>query len=450
MSAKSEAPSVRQCVEHIRDGAMTSESWVKQCLANIDASDNDVKAWTCVQADAAIERAQLLDQRRKQGFPIGKLHGVPVGIKDIVDTVAMPTERGSSIYAGRQPDTDAALIEKLHEAGAIILGKTVTTEFAWMNESHTRNPFNLAHTPGGSSSGSAAAVAAGHVPLAVGTQTGGSVIRPASFNGVFGYKPSFGTVSRRGVLQTSPSLDQPGVFGRDLSDVCLMVDAIKGYDPLDSATRSLPYPALMEGYDAQVPVEPNFVWIDMPYADRYSESIKDGFIEFLDFIENDTKASLDRIPAPVSFQALTECHQIIYDVEILQALDTEWNHHRDALSESAQGGLTRAMKRSSDEYEEAVGIKDAASVWFNTFFNDFDAVLTPAAVSEAPLIGSGTGDPACCVIWTLCGLPCISMPLMTGSNQLPMGVQLVGSFDRDDRLFRTGRWLLDQLNESEQ
>jgi Asp-tRNA(Asn)/Glu-tRNA(Gln) amidotransferase A subunit family amidase len=184
MTTDIKEPTVRECVQYIKEGSLTCESLVQQCLDNIDNTEPQIKAWAYVDAESALERARFLDQRRQHGFPIGSLHGIPVGIKDIVDTATMPTERGSSIYRGRQPDADAAVIEKLHEAGAIVLGKTVTCEMAWMNESPTRNPHNLDRTPGGSSSGSAAAVAAGHVPLAIGSQTGGSMIRPASFNGV--------------------------------------------------------------------------------------------------------------------------------------------------------------------------------------------------------------------------------------------------------------------------
>ncbi|MFT6437732.1 MAG: Asp-tRNA(Asn)/Glu-tRNA(Gln) amidotransferase A subunit family amidase [Candidatus Azotimanducaceae bacterium] len=446
MTTDIKEPTVRECVQYIKEGSLTCESLVQQCLDNIDSTEPQIKAWAYLDAESALERARFLDQRRQHGFPIGPLHGIPIGIKDIVDTATMPTERGTSIYRGRQPDADAAVIEKLHEAGAIILGKTVSCEMAWMNESPTRNPHNLDRTPGGSSSGSAAAVAAGHVPLAIGSQTGGSVIRPASFNGVFGFKPSQGLISRRGVLQTSPSLDQLGVFGRDGEDVSLLVDVIAGFDPHDVLSKAYPQPEALKGYYSDVPAEPSLVWIDLPYADRYEASTKEAFDELLTVIDEDTKANLDRIDAPVSFQALIRCHQIINDYEILRCLDTEWNHHRNKMSESMCNGLRRAEGRTQDEYDEAVGIKSAAADWFNTFFHDYDAIVTPSAVSVAPTLGNGTGDPVCSVIWTLCGLPCVSLPLLSAQDQMPLGVQLVGAFERDDRLMRTTHWLLDQLH----
>jgi Asp-tRNA(Asn)/Glu-tRNA(Gln) amidotransferase A subunit family amidase len=434
----------RQLIQQMTTGQLTSESVVTQCLAHIEKTDAKIKAWAHVDTDGALAQAKAMDQRRAQGKTLGSLHGIPIGLKDIVDTRDMPTERGTSIYQGRQPEANAAVVDHLLEQGAVILGKTVTTELAWMNESDTRNPHNLEHTPGGSSSGSAAAVAAGQVPLAIGTQTGGSVIRPASFNGVYGYKPSRGLISRRGVLQTSPSLDQLGVFARDAGDMALLVDAIKGYDASDSMSYLAPRPATLKGYEADVPVEPHLVWIDMPYKDRYSDSMTDACEEVIGAIQA-SKANIDRIDAPQSFAALIECHKVIYDYEILRSLNNEWTTHRDQLSATAQAGLKRAEGRSDDEYTEAMDVMKAANDWFDVFFRDYDAVVTPAAIGVAPTLGNGTGDPVTCVIWTLCGLPCVSLPLLTGEHDLPMGLQLVGSYDRDDRLLRTTRWLTNEL-----
>ena len=434
----------RQLITQMANGQLTSEALVRHCLDVIEKTDGQIQAWVHVDGDRALQQAQEMDLRRAQGKTLGVLHGIPVGLKDIVDTQDMPTQRGTSVYKDRRPDSHAAIVEKLIEAGAVILGKTVTTELAWMNESSTRNPHNLAHTPGGSSSGSAAAVAAGQVPLAIGTQTGGSVIRPASFNGVYGYKPSRGMISRRGVMQTSPTLDQIGVFGRDAGDLALITDAIKGYDASDSMSYLAPRPAVRSGYESDVPVDPHFVWIDMPYSDRYSESLKAAGEEVLAAID-DSDATIDRIDAPKSFVALIECHKVIYDFEILKSLDNEWNNHRDQLSEVARAGLLRAEARTEDEYAEAVGVMQAANTWFDTFFHDYDAIVTPSAIGIAPLIGNGTGDPIACITWTLCGLPCVSLPLLSGELDMPMGLQLVGCHDRDDRLLRTTRWLVNEL-----
>ncbi len=436
-------------VKQIASGKASSENIVKHYLNRIDDTDTELGAWQSINEADALEQARNADSNRKHGKTIGALHGIPVGIKDVIDTAGLATQRGSSIYSGRVPETNAAVVEKLFEAGAVVLGKTVTTELAWMHQSATKNAVNHGFSPGGSSSGSAAAVAAGQVPLALGTQTGGSVIRPAAYNGVYGYKPSRGLISRRGVLQTSETLDHVGVFGNHLSDICTLVDTLTGYDALDSSTYMGPKPGLSAGYQSDVPVEPAFVWIDMPYRDRYSDTLNEGVDELCDVLANETKATLDRIPAPQSFSALPGCHQVIYDIEILKSLDTEWNQHRDQLSETARNGLQRAESRSQDEYEEALGILSAAEEWFDTFFHDYDGILTPSAPDIAPKFGDGTGDSICCVVWTLCGLPCLSMPLLTGDHNMPLGIQLVGARDRDDRLMRTARWLIDELNSTD-
>lgn len=433
-------------VEHLANGSIKSTALTQGCLDRINDTDEYLGAWQLVDTEGALQQAHNADERRSHSKPIGSLHGIPVGVKDIIDTAELPTERGTSIYKNRIPVAHAAVVEKLYEAGAIVLGKTVTTEFAWMHQSATRNAVNGDYSPGGSSSGSAAAVAAGQVPLALGTQTGGSVIRPASYNGIFGYKPSKGLLSRRGVFQTSPTLDQLGVFGNHVSDLCILTDALAGYDAQDSNSYLAPRPKLHAGYLSEAPVAPAFAFIDMPYANRYSALLNEGIDELCSVISNETSATLDRIPAPKSFSALPACHQIIYDVEILKSLDAEWNQHRGELSDTAIQGLQRAETRTNDEYQEALGILEASEKWFDIFFHDYDGILTPSAPDIAPLYGDGTGDSICCIIWTLCGLPCLSMPLLTGDNDMPIGIQLVGAYDRDDRLMRTARWLLDALN----
>ena len=432
---------VRELVDAVRGGETTAAQFAAGCFAVIDATDAAIGAWRYVDRDGVMSAAERLDEIRRRGLPLGDLHGVPVGIKDIFDTADMPTECGSGIYAGRQPEADCAVVERLREAGAVILGKTTTTEFAWRHPTTTCNPHNPAYSPGGSSSGSAAAVAAGHVPLAIGSQTNGSTIRPASYCGVFGFKPSRGIVSRRGVFQTSETLDQVGMFGRDLGDVALLADALAGYDAQDPHCYLAPRPKMLQGYLAEVPVEPNFAWLEMPYNDRYSAAARQGCDELLDALEG----QVDRIPAPKSFSALIDCHKRIYDYEISRCLRTEFTEHNDQLSATAREALEAALQCSDEQYREALGLLAGAQEWFTQFFYDYDAIITPSATGEAPLIADGTGAPICSTIWTLCGLPCLSMPLITGNEGLPIGVQLVANCNEDDRLLRTSRWLLEQL-----
>ncbi|MFT6073700.1 MAG: Asp-tRNA(Asn)/Glu-tRNA(Gln) amidotransferase A subunit family amidase, partial [Yoonia sp.] len=257
-----------EAVSAIASGRLTSVQLVTSCLARIKETDGAIKAWAFLDPDAALAQAAECDRIRKAGMATGPLHGIPVGLKDIIDTAKMPTQRGTPIFAGRQTEHVARLIELLREAGAVIMGKTVTTELAFVHANETRNPHNPDHSPGGSSSGSAAAVAAQHVPLAIGTQTNGSVIRPASFCGTFGFKPTRGVISRGGILQTSVSLDQVGCFGRSLADVALLTDAIGGYDQHDAVSFARPRPDMSAGVAAVAPVPPNFAWFDLPFNDR--------------------------------------------------------------------------------------------------------------------------------------------------------------------------------------
>lgn len=440
--------SVTSIAEQFADGSITSTKLTQGFLDRIDETDQYLRAWQTVNPENALSQARASDERNSQNKNIGPLDGIPVGVKDIIDTADIPTERGSAIYKDRLPTANAAVIEKLREAGAIILGKTVTTEFAWFEQSVTRNAVKGSYSPGGSSSGSAVAVAAGHVTLALGTQTGGSVIRPASYNGVFGYKPSRGLLSRRGVFQTSQTLDHVGVFGNHVSDLCILVDALSGYDVHDPATTQSPKPKLHATYLTEAPAAPSLAWIDMPYSDRYSHSLNEGINVLCNDIASKTSAKLDRIPAPEFLSVLPACHKTIYDVEILKCLDTEWSQHRSLLSDSAIKGLQHATTRTQDEYQEALGIQKDAQKWFETFFHHYDGILNPSAPDIAPLYGDGTGDSICCVVWTLCGLPCISMPLLTGNDDMPLGIQLIGTHGKDDHMMRTAQWLLTALNKA--
>ena len=436
-----EAKTVRDCVGLISEGSYTSEALTQVYIKRLESTNKNIGAWSHFDAEAAIQSATAMDQIRKRGGPVGKLHGIPVGVKDIFDTADMPTTRGSKIHTKRQPDNDSSVVEKLKEAGAFVMGKTVTTEFAFMHPSDTCNPHNPQHSPGGSSSGSAAAVAAGHVPLAIGSQTNGSVIRPASFCGVYGFKPSAGIISRRGALETSNTLDQVGLFALDIGDIALFADVLAGFDAADNASYSEPKPSMLEGYLSETPVDPSLAWIDMPYADQYAEDAKEGFEEVLAALGK----TVERVPAPQSFAALLPCHKIIHEYEIVRCLQDEIDNHWNDISDTIKPTLTSAKSHTDESYQEALEIRSAACDWFAQFFNDYDAIITPSALSEAPLMGS-TGDPVCCTIWTLCGLPCISLPLLNGESDLPIGVQLVGAFRQDDRLLRTTRAILKQLH----
>ncbi len=426
-----------KAADQIREGRITSLELVEACLSRIDETDSDIGAWAYLDRCGALDQAAEMDDLRRGGRPTGPLHGVPVGIKDIFDTADMPTAWGTRCHADRQPTQDATVIDKLREAGAVILGKTVSTPLAFASPSATRNPHNPAHTPGGSSAGSAAGVAAGHVPLAVGSQTNGSVVRPASFCGVFGYKPTRGLISRRGCLQTSETLDQVGVFGRNLKDVAVLADALTGYDPADPLTHTRPKPQLLKACCAEVPAEPNFVWIDLPFYDGIAESTRHGVEELMDLLGE----RVERIAAPDSFTDALRHHRVVHEFEFLRNLENDPAIASDQTDDVLKAILGRARTVTPEAYARSLSVIAQAENFFRSFFNDYDAVIAPAALGEAPMLGDGTGDPVCSTIWTFAGLPCLSLPCLTGENDLPVGVQLIAAAEEDDRMFRTAAWL---------
>ena len=422
-------------------GRLSSVELVTSCLARIQQTDGDIKAWAFLDPDAALAQAAECDRIRKAGMATGPLHGIPVGLKDIIDTAKMPTQRGTPIFAGRQTDHVARLVEHLREAGAVIMGKTVTTELAFVHANETRNPHNNAHSPGGSSSGSAAAVAAQHVPLAIGTQTNGSVIRPASFCGTFGFKPTRGVISRTGLLQTSVSLDQVGCFGRTLADVALLTDAIGSYDQHDTTSFARPRPNMSAGAAADVPVTPDLAWFNLPFNDRLSDDAREGLEAVLDILG----PQVTRMDPADTLSNLVAVQARIHEYEIAQHQAEVFDQHWDQISETLKPIISRARQITKAEYEDALEVKASAEAFFADFFVEFDAIVAPSAAGEAPRFGEGTGDPIFCTLWTLAGLPCVSLPLLVGETGLPIGVQLIGPIEKDDRLLRTARWLQSQL-----
>jgi len=438
--------SALQMVQMIRDGETTSVALVTAALDRIAETDDALKAWIWLDRDGALAQAHAMDQLRQSGRALGALHGVPIGLKDIIDTADMPTECGSIALAGRQPEFDAVLVSRLKAAGAVILGKTATTPFAFMDPAATRNPHNMEYSPGGSSAGSAAAVAAGHIPVAIGTQTNGSVIRPASFCGVYGFKPSAGMIPRTGVLRTSETLDQVGVFARYYEDVALVGDVISEFDPVDPSSFCRPRPRLLNGISSEPPVAPNFVWFEMPYFDKLSNDSREGMMAVLDALGG----QVERLDAGGSFTGLVESQNIIQYYEIARNLAEIRENHNDTLSPQVAKLLAHGATISNAAYQEAIELRNGAISYFGSFFNDFDAIITPSAPGEAPLFSAGsTGNPIFSTVWTLCGLPCLNMPVLMSENDMPIGVQLVGGPEEDDRLLRTGSWVLATLNAAE-
>ena len=422
----------------IRDGIISSEQLVEACLARIREVDGQVQAWAFLDANHALAQARAADAWRLEGRPTGLLHGVPVGVKDIFDTADMPTENGSVLHAGRTPSRDATVVAMLRAAGAVIMGKTVTTEFAFLTPGKTRNPHNPEHTPGGSSSGSAAAVAAEMVPLALGSQTNGSTIRPAAYCGVIGFKPTHGLISRRGVLTLSRTLDHVGLFARTIEDIALLAEQLVGYDERDLDTRPrarIPFVAVTA---EEPPLPPMFAFVKTPYWERVDEDTKEGFAELIEQLGEQVE-EIELLPSAID---AWELHRTIMEAEMAANLEREWDKGRDRLSEQLRAQLERGRNVRAIDYQRALSrIAPIHDSFVELFEQCYDAILTPAATGAAPRGLSSTGDPVFCTLWTLCGMPAISLPLLQNASGLPLGVQLVGPRDGDARLLRTARWL---------
>jgi Asp-tRNA(Asn)/Glu-tRNA(Gln) amidotransferase A subunit family amidase len=425
----------------IRDGAMTAEQLTQACLARVREVEPRIQAWTFLDEQHALAQARARDQDRSEGRSTGPLHGVPVGIKDIIDTCDMPTEDGTPLHAGRTPARDAAVVAALRAAGAVIMGKTVTTECATYAPGKTRNPHNPEHTPGGSSSGSAAAVAAGMVPLALGSQTNGSVVRPASFCGVYGFKPTHGLVPRTGILKLSRTLDHVGFFARSLEDVALLAETLTGWDWDDPDTRPRASIAFREIAAQEPPLEPLLGFFKPPVWDRAAPETREAFAE----LAEELKDRLVTLELPPSTAEVLDWHRTVMEAEMAANLDREYEKGRDKLSASLREQLARGREVRALDYQRALARIPLLNSAFDEIFERCDALLTPSAPGTAPKGLESTGDPSFCTLWTFLGMPAISLPLMQGENGLPLGVQLVGPRNSDARVLRTAKWLANRL-----
>ena len=426
----------------IRDGVITSVELVQACLARVREVDGQIQAWAFLDPEHALAQARAADEYRMSGQPTGALHGVPVGIKDIIDTADMPTENGSVLHAGRTPSRDASVVSLLRAAGAIVMGKTVTTEFATRTPGKTRNPHNPAHTPGGSSSGSAAAVAAGMVPLALGSQTTGSTIRPASYCGVFGFKPTHGLVSRHGMFQLSRTLDHVGLFARSLEDIALLLGELAAHDERDPDSRPRARVPYRDVAAQEPPLTPMFAFLKTPLWDRVDPDAREAFEELVDHLGG----RVEEIELVVSIDEVLEWQRAIGGAEMAISLRREWDNGRDKLSPALRSRIEHGRAvRAVDYLGARASIPELAASLTELFEQRYDAILTPAAFGTAPAGLESTGDPAFCALWTLCGMPALSVPLMQSANGLPLGVQLVGARHRDGQLLRAVRWLVSHL-----
>lgn len=428
----------------IRRGEISAEALVRACLERIEAVDGEVEAWSHLDPDHALEQARRADAAHQAGIDLGPLHGLPVGVKDIYDTSDMPTENGTPLHAGRRPNRDATAVALLRQAGAIVLGKTVTTELAFYAPGKTRNPHDPARTPGGSSSGSAAAVASGMVPLALGSQTNGSVIRPAAFCGVCGYKPTHGTISRNGVLALSRALDTLGVFARSVADLALVAEPLTVFDDRDPDMRPRGRPRLVEGVAQAPPLEPNFAFVKTPAWDRADADTREAFAELVGVLG----PRCDEVPLPEVFEGAIGWHRTVMFADFAKSFAALHDRGRDRLSAVMREAIEEGRRCLALDYNRALDWRDVLNNGLDAIFERYDAILTPAAPGEAPLGLEATGSPAFCTLWTFCGTPAVTLPLLRGANGLPMGVQLVGRRGDDARLLRTARWLTEAAGDA--
>ncbi|MBM4297876.1 MAG: amidase [Deltaproteobacteria bacterium] len=408
--------SASEAAAGIRDGKVTSEALVSSCLERIDSRQSQVKAWVHLDRDFALAQARECDRRAARG----PIHGVPFAAKDIMDTADLPTEYGSPIYKGNRPAADAACVALSRAAGGVLLGKTVTTEFASRAPlGNTTNPHNPAHTPGGSSSGSAAAVAAFMVPLAFGTQTVGSVIRPAAFCGCVGYKPSYGEVSTQGVKQNTVSFDTVGLFARAVEDLALFRAAVTGF-----AAKPL----------AAVGVnELKIGFCRTPFWDRAAEYTK-RFLEESASALAKAGAKLADFALGEPFEQFETMGRRINDYEFSRGLTWERNHHWNLLSELQRDKLGAWLNISYEQYREAEAVLERCRGHLADAMKDIDLLLTPSALGEAPAGLSSTGDTSFNILPTWTYTPCITLPVFSGPTGLPVGIQLIGQRNQDHRM----------------
>lgn len=419
-----------------RDGRLTVPDYVRALNERIATLEPRIQAFEWFEPARAMAEAEERSGGILKDLP---LYGVPVGVKDIIATRGIPTRMGSRIFASHVPGRSAGLVRRLEALGGLVMGKTVTTEFAFRHPGKTRNPWNPAHTPGGSSSGSAAAVAAGFVPVAIGTQTLGSVIRPAAFCGVVGYKPSFGAISRDGVWPFSKTLDHVGVFARSVEDAAWFGACLMGLDLRDEATgiragmRSLAVPLAPLGH------APRFAVVKTPKWSIASEAQRANFTEAVANLK-DAGALVREVPLPAAFNEAWSVVGAIMDHEAARGFASLESRHRMQLSPPLVELLDRGKRIAPEQHARNLARRDEYRRWLDGLFDGCDAILTLPAPGEAPSGLASTGDATFCSLWSLAGLPAITMPSGRGPRGLPLGLQVVGRYREDERALQVAAW----------
>ncbi len=412
-----------EIVAAITSKQTTAEAVARACLDHIHAREPQVEAWQFLDPDLVIKQARALDA----SGTVGPLQGVPVGIKDIIDTADMPTEYGTPIHKGHRPRIDAALVALTRRAGGLIMGKTVTTEFANRHPGKTHHPQDHARTPGGSSSGSAAAVGDNMVPLAVGTQTTGSTIRPAAFCGCVGYRPTWGDIRCHGVMEASGSVDTVGLIARSVEDIALYRDVVIGVAP--------------QPLSAKVIDAPRIGFCRTPYWNQCEPGTQKS-LEACAATLAKAGAKVSDVTLPEAFSQLEGAHRWVSSFEFARNRSWEINHHYEMISETLRNNrLKDGLACGFDKYRESRSTLARLRRMMHDVFKDFDVLLVPAASGEAPVGLNATGNAAHCLIGTSTHVPCMTLPLFTGPNGLPVGAQLMAARNNDRLLFEAARWV---------
>ena len=423
--------SLRDAVERLRAGELTCADYTAALLRRTESLEKTIHAFAWLDRRHALSAAHAADAQRAAGTKPGRLHGVPLGVKDIFATAGIPTGMGSSAFDGFVPEKSAAMVLRAEAQGAFTFGKTVTAELAYFTPGPTRNPWNPSHTPGGSSMGSAAAIAAGMLPLAFGTQTNGSVIRPAAFCGCVGFKPSEGTLATTGIQPFSPTLDQPGLFTRSVEDVALAFAALRE-GPETARTEAWPLPPLDR--------PPRLAAVRSPVWSQAEPAAQQSFVVTLACLRA-AGAEVTETELPAAFENAHAVHRTIMAFEAARTLGELQSHQRVKLSAVLNRFLDEGQAIDAAAHAAALAQRQTLRAGFGPFLAGFDAIVTPPTRGEAPATLEHTGDPVFCTIWTLLGVPALTLPVGLGPHGLPLGLQIVGTLQDDARLLCVARWV---------
>ena len=421
---------VEELTSKIKDAQLTSVEICEAYLERIKKFEKDVKAWAHFDKKLLLEKAAESDEHRRSGKPLGPLHGIPIALKDIIGTVDMPTECGTVIRKGKSFSQNAEIVDLLLSAGAIVMGKTATSELAFLGPPKTTNPHDHTRTPGGSSSGSAASVASFMAPLSIGSQTGGSIIRPASYCGVVGYKPSYGLISRNGVLKTS------------VEDVALLAKVLIKKDNYDSATVHYSTENMLDETKKGPLFDPKFIFYKTDYWKIVDKKSKDAFEYFI----KSFKKNIEVFDTPSYFKDIHKYHQIIHETDLANNFALYYKKYKKKLSKYMQDAIAKGNKHSAKDYAEAIDFMKRSYESYQEVFEDYHGVLSPSSPGVAPKGLKSTGTAEFNKVWSYLGTPCISLPLLQGEGNMPLGVQLIGAKYDDHRFLGVANWLEKECN----